>query len=101
MLSNELLLLKIIGSGGRISLLRNRGLSLSQIAMLIQEQQEKGNVVVLDSEINLTAQGLHLLEENISKVMPRKKDRWILPQEHLYKEPISSSEIILPKKRKI
>lgn len=40
MLLNEVLLLKIIDSNGRISLLRDRGLSHSQIAMLIKKQED-------------------------------------------------------------
>lgn len=101
MISNEILLLKIVESNSKISLLRERGLSHSQIAMLIQEQQDTGNVVVTASEIKLTQQGIKLLQDNISKITPRKKDQWILPQEHLYKEPISFDEIVLPKNKKI
>ena len=101
MLLNEILLLKIIDSNGRISLLRDRGLSHSQIAMLIKKQEDEGNIVVTEDDISLTNQGSKILKENISKIAPRKKDQWILPQEHLYKEPISLGQIVLPKNRKI
>lgn len=101
MLSNEILLLKIIESNGRISLLRDRGLSNSQVAMLIKKQEDAGNIVVTEEDISLTDQGAVVLKENISKVAPRKKDQWILPQEHLYREPISSNRIVLPKNKKI
>lgn len=101
MLSNEILLLKIIQSTGRISLLRDRGLSYSQIAMMIKKQQEKGNIDITDNSIFLTVQGTQLLKENISNLVPKEKDQWILPQEHLYKEPISFDQIVLPKKSKI
>jgi predicted methyltransferase len=101
MLSNEILLLKIIDSNGRISLLRDRGLSHSQVAMLIKKQEDEGNIVVTEEDISLTNQGSKILKENISKIAPRKKDQWILPQEHLYKKPISLDQIVLPKNKKI
>ena len=101
MLSNEILLLKIIDSNGRISLLRDRGLSHSQVAMLIKKQEDEGNIVVTEEDISLTNQGSKILKENISKIAPRKKDQWILPQEHLYKKPISLDQTVLPKNKKI
>lgn len=101
MLSNEILLLKIIDSNGRISLLRDRGLSHSQVAMLINKQEDEGNIVVTEEDISLTNQGSKILKENISKIAHRKKDQWILPQEHLYKKPISLNQIVLPKNKKI
>lgn len=101
MLSNEILLLKIIDSNGRISLLRDRGLSYSQVAMLIKKQEDEGNIVVTEEDISLTNQGSKVLKENISKIALRKKDQWILPQEHLYKKPISLDQIVLPKNKKI
>lgn len=101
MLSNEILLLKIIDSNGRISLLRDRGLSHSQVAMLIKKQEDEVNIVVTEEDISLTNQGSKILKENISKIAPRKKDQWILPQEHLYKKPISLDQIVLPKNKKI
>lgn len=101
MLSNEILLLKIIDSNGRISLLRDRGLSHSQVAMLIKRQEDEGNIVVTEEDIILTEQGAMILKDNISKVAPKKKDQWILPQEHLYRKPISLEQIILPKNKKI
>lgn len=101
MISNEILLLKIVDANGNISLLRNRGLSHSQVAMMIKKQQDEGNIVITDEDINLTAQGAKILQDNIYKIAPKEKDRWILPQEHLYNEPISFEKIILPKNKKI
>jgi predicted methyltransferase len=101
MFSNEILLLKIVEANARISLLRNRGLSHSQVAMMIKKQQDEGNIVITDENISLTPQGSKLLQENISKVAPKEKDRWILPQEHLYNQPIPFDKIILPKNKKI
>lgn len=101
MLSNEILLLKIIASNGRISLLRERGLSHSQVATMIKEQEKEGNVIITERDISLTNKGKSVLDENISKISTRKKDQWILPQEHLYNTPISLNEIVLPKNKKI
>lgn len=101
MLSNEILLLKIVETNGKISLLRNRGLSHSQIAMMLKKQQDEENIVISDEDICLTRQGKKILEENITKVFPKEKDQWILPKEHLYCEPISFDKIILPKNKKI
>lgn len=99
MLSNEILLLKIIGVNGRISLLRDKGLSHSQIAMLIKKQEDEGNIVVTEDDVFLTSKGEEFLKDNISKTVPKEKDQWILSQEHLYKTPISFDKIILPKNK--
>ena len=64
MVSNEIVLLKIIEKNGKISLLRERGLSHSQIAMLINEQQLEGNIVISDTAITLTPKGTGVLQEN-------------------------------------
>lgn len=101
MISNNTLLLKIIDSRASLSLLRDRGLSHSQIAMLIEEQKNEGNIIVTESEIKLSPQGSMLLANNLSEHTIKEKDQWILPQEHLYKKPIDSKIIVLPKKRKI
>lgn len=101
MLANEILLLKIIATNSRISLLRDRGLSHSQVAMLIKSQEDEGNIVASSDGVILTNKGEEILRVSMDKVTPRKKDQWILPQEHLYKEPLSFEKIILPKNKKI
>ena len=101
MLSNEILLLKIIKYGGKLSFLRSRGLTYSQIAMLIKKQEDERNVLITDDNIILTPQGDQLLNNSISKIIPREKDQWIVPQEHLYVSPISFDKIILPKGKKL
>ena len=101
MLTNEILLLKIIDAKARISLLCDRGLSYSQIALLINKQENEENIIITDADIRLTAKGKQLLEEEMSKTVSKRKDQWILPQEHLYKKPISFEKIILPKNKKI
>ena len=101
MIPNNILLLKIIENNGKISLLRDRGLTHPQIAMMIKNLEAEGNILITDDDILLTPKGIEFLENNISRIMPRKKDQWILPQEHLYNTPISFDEIILPKGKKI
>ena len=101
MLSNEILLLKIIDANGRISLLKERGLSHSQVAILMKNQEDLGNIVISEEGISLTSNGKNFLKDNISKIVPREKDQWILPQEHLYREPIDVNKIILPNRKKI
>lgn len=101
MISNELLLLKIINFNGRISLLRDRGLSHSQIAMMISKQAEKGNISITKDEILLTDTGREALRQGLSDNNLNKKSQWILPKEHLYNKPISFNEIVLPKSKNI
>lgn len=101
MISNELLLLKIIDANSRIALLLDRGLSPAQIAMIIQEQKSKGNIIVSNDRLELTDSGKAFLNENLKKMFPRKKERWIIPQEHLYLPPLSRKVIVLPKSGKI
>ena len=101
MISNEILLLKIIDANGRISLLRDRGLSHSQVAMLIKKQVCEGNIIVSEEDIKLTHKGTEILIENLSKIAPRKKDQWILPQMHLYQKPLPIGQIVLPKNKKL
>lgn len=101
MLSNEILLLKIIDVNGRISLLCDRGLSHSQVAMLIKKQEEEGNIVITEEDICLTSKGEGFLKDNISKIVPKEKDQWILSQEHLYRTPIPFNKIVLPKNKKM
>lgn len=101
MISNDILLLKIIQSKGSIYLLRDRGLSHSQIAMLIHSHQSNGNIEITNNDIQLTQKGKDILQSNLDKIYPRVKEQWIVPQEHHYKKPISFDTIILPKKKEL
>ena len=100
-MTNSVLLLKIIKAQGSLTLLRERGLSHSQLAMLIKEHQQNGNVILADTGISLTEQGEHLLRSALSETVTKPKDAWIVKQEHYYREPLSSKTIVLPKKKKI
>lgn len=100
-MTNSVLLLKIIKAQGSLTLLRERGLSHSQIAMLIKEHQQNGNVILTDKGISLTEQGERFLKSAFSESVTKPKDAWIVKQEHYYREPLSPKTIVLPKKKKI
>ena len=51
MIPNNILLLKIIENNGKISLLRDRGLTHSQIAMMIKNLEAEGNILITDDDI--------------------------------------------------
>ena len=101
MISNKTLLLQIVDKNGSISLLRKRGLSHSQIAILIDEQVKDGHIEIVNGTMSLTKSGKLFLFERMrtNNYAPRKT--WILPQEHLHKKAISKDIIILPKKKNI
>lgn len=101
MISNKTLLLQIIEKNGSISLLRKRGLSHSQIAILIDEQAKDGYIEIADGTMSLTESGRAFLFETMKANNFAPKRAWILPQEHLHKKPISKDIIILPKKKNI
>ena len=99
MLSEDLILLKIIDVGGSTNLLIKRGLSYSQIVMKIEKQIELGNVAIDDTHrIYLTEAGIIALKEGLEKAQLSGKETWILPQEQYYNTPIDEHVIILPKK---
>lgn len=98
MISDDLLLLKIIDSNGSVSLLLDRGLSYSQVANIIQLQIELNNVVVDGYELKLTQQGRELLEKYYKVTNANIEDRWIVPQDYHYHKPINKYTVILPKK---
>lgn len=101
MISNKVLLLKIIESGARITLLHDRGLSFSQIALLMDELTRDGCVEMKDCRPVLTEKGKNELQSNMNSLYPRKKDQWILPNENMYDIPISSDTIVLPRRSKM
>lgn len=101
MMSNQLLLLKIISRNGSIISLCSRGLTPAQIALLIDEQIKCGNILVTEDSINITAEGKATLKAFERKMNLYGVDSWIQPQEQMYCEPIDSNTIVLPKRRKI
>ena len=98
MLSNEILLLKLIDANANLTLLRRRGLTHAQVAMLLQSQIESGFVETTTEGVLLTPLGKATLNENLNQHNYLQKRSWILPQETFYREPISKKDIFLPKK---
>ena len=101
MLSNELLLLKIIDSNARLTMLREKGLSHSQVAMMISSQESEGNIVITDNEILLTEKGKELLANNLGEKANTNKNQWIVSRDYKFKDPLGFDKVILPKKKKI
>lgn len=97
MISNEVLLLNIIKSNSSFALLRERGLTYSQIALLIENLSSLGLLHINEREILLSNSGKDYLENNMNRVFRRKKDQWILPRTSFYQNSVSSDKIILPK----
>ena len=97
MLTNNLLLLKTVSDRGSLLTLHKRGLTSSQIALLLEEQIEIGNIQSSSEGLSLTEAGENSLREGLKKLKLSGPSAWILPQEHLYLEPIDPETIIIPK----
>lgn len=95
---NEIMLLKVIHCNANTSILRNMGLTYSQIALLIDTLQSRGDIILNDDGLSLTSKGLEVLMENTNKIMGSKGGKWIMPQKYFYNEPISFDTIFLPKR---
>lgn len=98
MVSNEVVLLKLIKDNHSITDLLKRGLTYSQIAMLVEKLDEEKKIEILEEGLKLTSKGLESLNNNLKMLYPSKKDRWILPNDNLYNEIINKDVIILPSK---
>jgi hypothetical protein len=96
MLINNLLLLKVVSDRGSLLSLHKRGLTSSQIALLLEEQIKCGNIQSLPEGLSLTDVGENLLREGLKKLKLSGPNAWILPQEHLYIEPIDPETVIIP-----
>ncbi|QNO17678.1 hypothetical protein [Caproicibacterium amylolyticum] len=99
MLPKQIVLLKIISINGSLFTLSRRGLTPSQIAILIQEQIDCGNIVTDESGLNLTLAGEKYLQQYFKSEDCKKKDTWILPQDYYRTNPISKFDIVLPPKQ--
>lgn len=98
MISNEIMLLKLVKVNGTLSPLRKRGLTHAQIAVLLQKQIDSNYVAITESGVLLTELGEKVLNENLPALKYKTKDSWILPQDSYYRKPLSKNAIILPKK---
>ncbi len=96
MLSNEEILLKLILLNNDTEYLREKGLTYSQISLLIQKCIDKGYINVNNFELNLTTEGKRVLREAETKA--EIKTGMLLPQEKHYCTPVSREKIFLPKK---
>ena len=99
MLTNALILLKIVSSKGSLLPLRQQGLTPSQIAFLVQEQINEGNLESSIDGLTITVAGKKTLEQYNKENNPTKSKQWIMPQTCYYREPIDQTTIVLPKKK--
>lgn len=94
MISNELILLELINEGAGFTVLRKRGLTNSQIAILIQRSISNGFVEIIDNKTVITSKGIRYLKGKDCY----KKYRRILPVKSDNTQPIHRGVIILPKR---
>ena len=99
MLTNELLLLKIVSDDGSLLPLRQRGLTPSQIALLLQKQADAGNIDISIDGLSITDTGKQVLVHYYNEHSISGPSQWILPQESYYCQPMEKTKIILPKKK--
>ena len=95
-ISNDVLILKLVSSDGSTYSLTKRNLTYAQIAILIQELIDKNFLIVENDKLQVTDIGYKYLNDNLKRL--NIKETWILPQENYYTTPISSTDVILPKK---
>lgn len=96
MLTNVLLLLKIVGAKGSLLALRQRGLTHAQIATLLEEQINCGNIYATTDGIFLTDSGNLMLSQFYKEAKMSGPKAWVLPQYCFYTEPIEPAKIVLP-----
>lgn len=95
---NSMILLRIVSTNGSLLPLRQRGLTPSQIAVLVNQQVEAGNLITSLEGIHLTQKGRLTLEQHYREQNVSGPNQWILPQKCYYHEPLKETTIILPRK---
>lgn len=100
MSTNSMILLKIVAANGSLLPLRQRGLTPSQITVLIQKQVEAGTLEASVDGIRLTPAGRNALEQYYKAHNVSGPAQWILQQECHYRAPLSRSAVILPRKKR-
>ena len=98
---NAMILLKIVSVNGSLLPLRQRGLTPSQIAMLVDQEVNAGNLVTSLRGIQLTPRGKQILDQHYKEQNVSGSDQWILPQKCYYHEPLKETTIVLPHKSKL
>ena len=63
-----------------------------------QELIDKNFLIVENDKLQVTDIGYKYLNDNLKRLNIKGKETWILPQENYYTTPISSTDVILPKK---
>lgn len=81
-----------------VSVLLKKNVTYSEIASLLKEHIEEGNVHILPNDIVLTTKGLITLEREIDQSLPTEKDLWITPQYNKRKASRDIDKIVLPNK---
>lgn len=96
--TNELLLLQLIDSNRDLSPLRKRGLTHSQIALLLEKLIDQGFISISDTDVQITECGKKSMEEFYSSQQYNWHRKWLNPQLEYYQIPLSENDIILPHK---
>lgn len=94
--TNNVLLLKLIMKEESFSPLIERGLTFSQISMMIKQQEEEGNVLTLPDGIHVTEKGFKAFNADSYKLELNKKAKWIKRHKSKYRKPLNRSAIVLP-----
>lgn len=98
MVSNQIVLLRIIKYNDSFSTLEKRQLSPSQIVLMIEDAKQNGLVVENNFKLSITPKGENVLEEYYKKHELRKSDSWILRNEDRFMQPKEKDDIFIPRK---
>lgn len=99
MMNNKLILLKVVSTNGSLLPLRQRGLTPSQIATLVQEQVDAGTLETSIEGIKLTETGKQILAQYYKEKKVSGSSQWILPQKYYHRESLPKTRVVLPKKK--
>ena len=94
-------LLKIIEEGSSVKMLKHLKLSYAEIADLIEENINNGNLRERDGEIVLTEYGTIFLKENKHLVKEADKSKWIEPDYKNKIRKIARDDVFLPSKKEL
>ncbi len=94
--SNLVLTLQLIYAKGDVTALLQRGLEFSQIPMIINEALERGFIMELDGNLQLTEKGMLKMRLGSAGLKIRPDGGWISPLDHLRIEKLALDEVYLP-----
>lgn len=96
-MEEELLLLKLIKTNGKIENLTKRGYEYSQIAKLVSDFMQKGYISINAGNITLTDIGEKQLYKLNGKLNKKHSERFISPQkEYMIEDRKNINDIYLP-----